>query len=205
MKWVHFDAPASDPRPDGFEAWELDLVRAIVAAFLLEQDVFTRDDRQDLIDECLLHWWSSRRSYRADRGASPQTYMRHVVRNKLRDLLAAETAKKRGGSEKARSLDSALSGGVDDDESPSLADRLADSGPDADTEAAANLRDLRARLLRLRQDLPDRERELFDALLLEGNLSAASRRLGRSRPRLYPTLENIRQMARDRGLDEFLL
>ena len=91
MKWVHFDAPASDPRPDGFEAWELDLVSAIVAAFLLEQDVFTRYDRQDLIDECLLHWWSTRRAYRADRGAAPQTYMRHVVRNKLRDLLAAET------------------------------------------------------------------------------------------------------------------
>ena len=131
--------------------------------------------------------------------------MRHVVRNRLRDLLAAETAKKRGGSERARSLDSAPSGGDEDDDTPSLADRLADRGPEADTEAAANLRDLRARLLRLRDDLPDRERELFDALLLEGNLAAASRRLGRSRTRLYATLENIRQIARDRGLDEFLL
>jgi DNA-directed RNA polymerase specialized sigma24 family protein len=145
-----------------------------------------------------------RRAYRADRGASPQTYMRRVVRNKLRDLLAAETAKKRGGSAKPRSLDSSLSGGNEDDDPRTLADQLADLRPEADAEAAANLRDLRARLIRLRQDLPQRERELFDALLLEGNLSAASRRLGRSRPRLYPTLDNIRQMARDRGLDEFL-
>jgi RNA polymerase sigma factor (sigma-70 family) len=192
------------PATDDFEAWELDLVRAIVAAFLHEQDVFTGNDRLDLFDECLLHWWSMRRAYRADRGASPQTYMRRVVRNKLRDLLAAETAKKRGGSAKPRSLDSSLSGGNEDDDPRTLADQLADLRPEADAEAAANLRDLRARLIRLRQDLPQRERELFDALLLEGNLSAASRRLGRSRPRLYPTLDNIRQMARDRGLDEFL-
>src|SRR5688572_24379573 len=111
--------------PGGLEPWEVDLAKVLVAVFLHEQDVFTQGDRDDLVNECLLHWWRVRDRYRTEGGASLSTYMRRVLRNKLSDLLEAETAKKRGGFQKPDSLDVARV--VEAEDALALGETLADN------------------------------------------------------------------------------
>lgn len=51
----------------------------------------------DLVQECLLHWWTQRATYSEQREASPRTYMNRVLTNRLRDLRRAERAQRRRG------------------------------------------------------------------------------------------------------------
>src|SRR5688500_7321587 len=93
MEWVSFS-----PTPtDGFEDWEIETANAVVRGFIATRGGFVFQDIEDLVQECLLHWWEQRGSYVAGRGANPRTYMNRVLTNKLRDLRRAERAQRRRG------------------------------------------------------------------------------------------------------------
>jgi DNA-directed RNA polymerase specialized sigma24 family protein len=101
---VHFDAPASDPGPEGFESWEIDAAQAVVASFVAARGGFRTHRFEELLQEGLMVWWEQRGQL-DERRASKRTFLGQVITSRLLDLLKAELVEKRGADRMALSLD----------------------------------------------------------------------------------------------------
>jgi hypothetical protein len=62
------------------EPWEIALAERVVRGFLATRQPFGALAFEDLIQECLTHWWLQRPRYSAERGASRATFMRRVLK-----------------------------------------------------------------------------------------------------------------------------
>ena len=156
---------------------------------------------EDLVQDCLTHWWLQRRRYSAERGASRATFMRRVLKAKLLDIERGERAAKRGGRTQFLSLDGAP--GPQED-GPTLAELLPDDDPDWSPEQAAERLALRSHLERVLPLLSRRQRQLVDALDSGSSMSEIGRLLQIPRATLYDELQRIKRVFRDEGLEEFL-
>lgn len=175
----------------------------MVDDFLATRVSFAALDRDDLVQEGLLHWWRQRFLYSPARGASVETFMRRVLKAKLLDLAERETAAKRGGYSRPLPLDAPISGS-DRDEPLTPADVLRDEDLENDPEVAAERtarRELVDRALRL---LEPRQRLVADGLLSGRTMSEISAMLGVPRPTLYDERDRIEQVFRNEDLQEWL-
>ena len=194
MRWVLSPAPTP---PDDFEAWEIETARAVVRAFVAARGSFASLDFDDLVQECLLHWWQQRSRYAEEHGASRQTYMNRVLTNRLRDLRREEQAEKRRADYKPLSLDAPFG-----DDGDTLADFFRDAG--SDPAAEAEHADLVDRLARIRGRLLPRQRAVFDAWASDIPKARIARGLDISRDTVHEDIRRIRQVCRDEGLEDFL-
>lgn len=156
----------------------------------------------DLVQECLTHWWAKRRHYSEDRGASPATFMRRVLKARLSDIERRERATKRGGYTEPLSLDAPLSS--DEPNPATLGDLIRDGNQERSPEQAAERRVLRDRIGRAYQLLTSRQRQLVRGLASDASMSDLSRQLGIPRATLYDERRRIEKVFRDEGLEEFL-
>jgi RNA polymerase sigma-70 factor (ECF subfamily) len=178
--------------PNDFEPWELDLIRNLVLDFLSTRTESPGFEADDLIQECSLHWWRQRAEFDIERGASRSTFLRRVVRAKLRDIERAWKARKRGEGQRRLSLDAPAS--PDDSDAPTLAEVLPARGDLGSDIAAALDRQ------RLTTHLSARQREIIAGVLAGLTKNELSSRLGVSRDTLYEDVKRIRQVFRDEGL-----
>jgi RNA polymerase sigma factor (sigma-70 family) len=187
---VPFDAPTSDPRPDGFEAWELDLIDEVVRGFLSTRRASLEMAFDDLCQEAATHWWRQRGRFDVRRGASPRTFLRRVVKARLLDIEREFEAEKRGGGLRPLSLD--LPAG---DSELTLGDLIP-----ADTR-----RDfLEVRLDSVLPLLTQRQRTIVESLKAGNSKSKAAADAGISRDTLYRELEVITRVFVDEDLEQFL-
>ncbi len=187
MEWVlNAPTPPADDAVD-LSPEEIRLARAIVAGFVSTHP-WLREERDDLTQECIEHWFRQRGRYDATRGASRATFMRRVLDRRLLDIEEKRTAVKRGGGAAAQSLDE------QDATQASLLDSIR-SADDTETDAlaVAALKAIRARLT------PD-QLEVTDALLSGRSMSDIASTAKRARSTLYLDLERIREVFRDEGL-----
>jgi RNA polymerase sigma factor (sigma-70 family) len=136
---MHFDASHSSPYPlppDDVADWESPAAEAAVRAFVAVKGGVPGYGIEDLVQEALIAWWGARRGHDPSRGASPRTYLNHVVRRTLLDLQDAALAQKRGRGVTPRSLDAPLDS--DDPESEMLHDVTAGTLPGTDPGAASD-------------------------------------------------------------------
>ncbi|MEX2245100.1 MAG: sigma-70 family RNA polymerase sigma factor [Dehalococcoidia bacterium] len=184
-------APTTRPWPDdGLSDWEITTAHDAVRRFLSTRREL-RDEHDDLVQECLLHWLRRRERYDPRRGASPKTFMKRVLDRKLLDLEDERRAAKRGGGARELSLDAEMDGS-----SLNLGDQLADPG---DSEER---RLLRMALSTAGARLNRRQRAIVRRL--PGSRLEIARGLGITRSTLYEELRRIRDIYRDEGLDAFL-
>ena len=116
------------PTPGGgLEPWEIEVAGQVVRAFFGAHALPGRLQFEDLVQECLWHWWQQRRRYSALRGASAATYMRRILEKKLLDIERAARATKRGGRVQTVSLDDPVD--PSDPSGATVEDRLADDDP----------------------------------------------------------------------------
>ncbi len=182
----------------GFEEWEFRIASLTVRDFLEANPSFL-PDREDLLQECLIHWWTKRRTYSTERGASPTTFMRKVIRAKLADIRRRASATKRGGYTEPLSLDAAP-----DPEGRSLADQIADEAPGGDPEEAAWRALLKPNIECVLPLLTARQRRVAQELGSGLTIAEISRSFGLSRSTLYDEIQRIRKVFRDQGLEEFV-
>ena len=71
-----------------FENWEIAVAKKLVDQFKRKWKCFSKDDFDDLLQECLSHWYFVRKKYEVSKGASKSTYMSNVIKNKLMDMVA---------------------------------------------------------------------------------------------------------------------
>ena len=191
------NAPHAQLGPGGdFEPWELDLVRRLIRDFVTEWRPPCDVEFDDLFQECLAHWWSQRDRYDEARGASRKTFLRKVVRGKLRDLARGWRAGKRGFGHLPLSLDAPAS--AHDRDGRSLGDILpSQERLEADLASLLDLRQITSRL-------SERQRDIIADATPGMNKADLSRQLGISRDTIYRELERIQQIFRDEGLADHL-
>ncbi len=90
---------------DGLEKWEVAVTKKLVGEFRRTFGTVWRQEFDDLVQDCLLHWIGVRTRLVPDPENPPVVYMAQVLRNKLTDLMRVQTARKRVGDLNALSLD----------------------------------------------------------------------------------------------------
>ena len=148
----------------------------------------------------LAHWWIVRKTYRADGGANPRTYLKTVTRRKLADLMKEATSGKRMVERHALSLNQPLDN--DDSEGTSF-ENIVDAHAE-DPETAVEHERLRAALARHRIRLSAAQNALLDDLLAERSVSEIAHRTGTPRTTLNDQLKALYAVLRSDELKEFL-
>lgn len=150
-------------------------------------------DKDDLVQEILLHWLTHRHAYRQDRGTKQQTFFRRLAKNRLEDWFRERTAAKRGGRTSSLSLDESIDPN-ERESGPSRGDLLPDSG-DIASEVESKLE--RERILEL---LTPEQRRLVLALEQGYSIADVARRTGAARTTLNDELARIKRVLRQQGL-----
>lgn len=78
----------------GFEKWEIAVAKNVVSSFLKSNEI-RGYEFDDLLQECLLHWYQNRGRYRSDKEASKKTFMGYILRRRLQEILREQLADKR--------------------------------------------------------------------------------------------------------------
>ena len=189
---------------DGLDKWEIAVAKKLVGEFRRRSRILGRDEFDDLVQDCLLHWIGVRRRITSDPDNPPVGYMAQVLRNKLTDLMREQGAEKRAGDLGAISLDATVDGS---DEGMTLAESLdasesAHSGQDGETQR----HHMRMDLLRALARLTPAQQRLCLMLGEEGlSIKEAAARLLIPRGTLYGEIKRIRQVFADFGLDDYLM
>lgn len=200
---MHHAPDSKTPHHDGeLSEWEVTVARRLVEDFLATRPPFRDLDADDLLQECLTHWWLKRRHYSQARGASRATFMRRVLKGKLGDIERRERAAKPGGYTEPLSLDAPLSS--DESNPATLGDLIRDGSQERSPEQVAERRVLRDRIEHAYQLLTSRQRQLVRGLASDASISDPSRQLGIPRPTLHDERRRIEKVFRDEALEEFL-
>lgn len=71
--------PDNDSR--GFEPWEIEVVKTVVRSTARRIRALESETLDDLIQECLLHWWAVRGKLEHRGNDPPRAYLARVARN----------------------------------------------------------------------------------------------------------------------------
>lgn len=178
------------------------VARKLVDEFRRRWECLRQDAFEDLLQECLTHWFFARDEYDSARKASPQTFMARVIRNKLTDLVREGEADKRKTAYLTVSLDAPL---CDDENGRTLLDRIIKrpgTGVRSDPELDIQLKiDVTAAL----RKLSPKQKKLC-CLVREDGLAVKeiSDYLETPRSTVCDELKRIRTIFMDEGLEDYL-
>lgn len=179
-----------------FESWEIAVAKKLVNDYRKRWKCLEREDFDDLLQECLTHWFFSKDKYDPSGGAAKNTFMARIVKNKLRDIVKEYKRNKRKVLQNSISLNQPLSEDKDDS---SLLDILAD---ESDFRVQS---ELKIALSETYSQLTPKQRELC-AYLTEGysSMKELGEKLGVDRVTVYREIKRIRRIFNDKGLKDFL-
>ena len=182
-----------------FEGWEIAIAKKLVNAQRKQWKCLELEGFDDLLQECLTHWFFVKDKYDPAREASEKTFMARVIKNKLADLTKEKERDKRKIHQKTVSLDEPV---LPDEDSPTLAETLEDKNASIDVHLRACLK---VDLSKAVQKLNPIQRQLCRLLGEEGlNMSQASERLKTPRSTLYEEIKRIRQIFESEDLRSYL-
>jgi RNA polymerase sigma factor (sigma-70 family) len=185
----------SDGYERDFDAREIAVAKAVVRRFLATRPCPRGYDAEDLLQECLIHWFRCRDGYDPKGGASRETYMAFVLERRLHEILRAQLADVRRANQTAVSLDSPADKSEPD---RTLGDTL--YGPDPLHDIP-----LKLALERVFEDLTPSQRAICIGLLSGESMAKIAETLGRMRTTLYcDDIKRIRRMFEKAGLEDFL-
>jgi len=172
---------------DLFADWEIAIAKSLQESYPWIKGL----DFDDLLQECLFHWYLHRSSYQEGKGASIKTYMAKVLKNKLQLILREQQADKRKTVHEAMSLDEPV--GVS--ETP-LGDLLV--APESPTDYAIRL-DIEA-ILGLLTPL---QREICQLLAQEYPVKRVAEMLRKPRTTVRDEIKRIREIFSQKGLEDY--
>lgn len=178
---------------DLFEDWEVAFARKLISEFLSKHSWLKGLEANDLLQECLTHWYLAKVSYRLGKGTSIKTYLAKVIKHKLQNILEEQITDKRKASHLSVSLDEPVGEGE-----LSLEDVIP-----ADTSSQSNV-SLQIDLERALTKLTSFQRKLCDLLRDGYSVTEISQILGKSRSTIYDEIAQIRKVFSDEELLEYL-
>jgi RNA polymerase sigma-70 factor (ECF subfamily) len=180
-----------------FQEWEIRYARALILQFQMHFKVLEREGSDDLMQECLTHWYFKRDQYDPSKPASCRTYMRSVLENKLRDIVQAKERNIRKAIYNSLPIDMFL---IDDKDDLSGCFTIIDK--ELERAAGDDVADLLARAI---EKLSHRQRELCRLIQEESlNMKQVGERLNIPRGTLFDEVLRIRDVFRQEGLRDYL-
>lgn len=176
---------------DLFADWEIAVAKNLIDEFQKSHPWLKGFEFEDLLQECLFHWFLSRDSYQQERGASSRTFMAKVVRNRLQMILREQQSDKRKAIHIAGSLDEPIG----EDETP-LGDTLIDSeSPEnymirLDVEAVLEL-------------LTPLQRDICRLLAQEYPVKQVAEMLRKPRTTIRDEIKRVREIFLQKGLKDY--
>lgn len=185
-----------------FHDWEIAVAKKLVEEFRRRWKCLCREDFEDLLQECLTHWYFTRDDYKPKQGASQKTFMARIIRNKLTDLVRERETDKRKMAYLTASLDDPLGENEGD---RTLFDKV-DESTAADTPPDHFLGiHLRIDLSETLQKLTPQQRRLCHLLGENGlTVKEISEYLKTPRSTIYDEIERIRRIFMKEGLRDYL-
>lgn len=169
----------------------------MIRYFQLKFTVLKREGFEDLLQECLTHWFFKRDQFDLSKPAACETYMTKVITNKLKDIVESRDRQKRRALYKNVSLDDLL--GDDEDWST---DFLAVEDKNFDAALKSDAGEI---LLKALEKLSRRQQELCRLIREEGlSLNQAGSKLNIPRATVYDEILRIREVFRKEGLSDYL-
>jgi RNA polymerase sigma factor (sigma-70 family) len=96
---------------DVFADWEIAIAKKAVSQFRAKYPWLKGLEFDDLLQECLIHWYLNRAKFRESKGVSIRTYMTRVLTIHLQLILRRELYDKRKASHLVESLEKPLGDG----------------------------------------------------------------------------------------------
>ena len=180
-----------------FQDWEIAIATKLAKEFHDKWKCLQKDDVEDLLQECLTHWYFAKDNYESARGASQKTYMGRIIRNKLTDLVRERGSDKRKIAQLAESFDKPLG---DDEDSITLIDKVSfDNAPSDPLYKIAQKIDLS----RTFQKLTSQQRDICRLLGEQGlSIKEISDCLNTPRSTIYDEINRIKKIFLKEG-EEF--
>ena len=186
-----------------FQDWEIAVAKKLVEEYRRKWKCLCREDFEDLLQECLAHWYFAKDEYDHKREASQTTFMGRIIRNKLTDLIRERETDKRKIAHLTISLDEPLEDG---ENALTLMDKIDETiaNDDADTDRLLNI-DLRIDLSKALKKLTPKQEKLYHLLDEDGlSIKEASQYLRTPRSTIYDELKRIRKIFAKEGLQNYL-
>lgn len=176
---------------DLFADWEIAIAKNLIRNFQESYPWIKGLDFDDLLQECLFHWYLHRGSYREGKGASAKTYMAKVMKNQLQIILREQQADKRKAVHEAMSLDEPIG----ENETP-LGEILVN--PESPTDYAIRL-DIEAVL----ELLTPLQKEICQLLAQEYPVKRVAEMLRKPRTTVRDEIKRIREIFLQKGLKDY--
>jgi len=173
---------------DLFASWEISVCKSLISEFKRKYP-WLKLEAEDLLQECLSHWYLKRQAYDQARG-SAKAYLRQVVKHKLLSILRHELAARRGSGKVLLSLDEPLG----ETEIP-----LADTIPAGEVPI-----DIRVDVRLAMEHLTPFQKELCRLLSQGYPVAEAARVLGKSRRAVRDEIGKVRRIFSQKRLDDYL-
>ena len=186
----------------GFMQWEIAGTRKLVGEFRRRSRNLAREDFDDLIQDCLVHWLMVRGRLISEPDKPPIAFLARVIRNKLTDRVRGQISGKRGGGLDAVSLDTLIAEGG---EGRALDDCRAmfALAPDGEVYGVDD-RHVCLDVSRVFARLTPAQQRLSLLLSEEGlSITEAGARLNLSRGKLYTEIKRIRKIFTAQGLADY--
>jgi RNA polymerase sigma factor (sigma-70 family) len=176
---------------DVFADWEIAIAKKAVRRFQANYPWLRGLDFDDLLQECLIHWYLNRARYRESKGVSIKTYMARVLSTQLQLILRQELYDKRKASHLAESLEKPLGKGE-----LTLADIIpADEGT---TETGMRI-DIESAL----RVLTPLQREICNLLKQDYPVKRIAEMLGKPRSTIRDEIKRIKELFSQKGLEDY--
>jgi len=152
----------------------------------------------DLLQECLIHWFFAKDQHRPESGASERTFLNRIMKNKIADLIRRREANMRKVSYVSESLDAM----GEDEESISAKEKIL--MVEEQTISKITAADLPDAMGRATANLTFRQKQLCRFLMEGTSIAKAGEKMGIPRTTLNEEVKRIREVFRKEGLEEYL-
>ena len=174
------------------------VARCLVREFQNGSRCLAQEGFEDLLQECLAHWFFVKDEFDLSREVTLKTFMKRVVKNKLLNILEKKLAKKRQTDIKSVSLNALLEEG----ETQTMEKFI---GVEGEALRRLNDSDLSFTLQKAFCKMSARQKELCRLLGEEGlSVSEASKRMSVPRSTLQEEVKRVREVFRKEGLENYL-
>ena len=187
---------------DLFKDWEFAIAKKVVWEFKENWKCLEKEDFEDLLQECLIHWLFARDTYSSTREASQKTYMGKVIRNKLTDLIRERDADKRKIDQFSSSLDEPTG---NEDDSPTLIEKIDEKEAGDKPSSSLTQSQLKLDLSQALQKLTPKQQKICHLLGEEGlNVKQVSECLKTPRSTIYDEIKRIKIIFMKAYLEDYL-
>ncbi len=185
-----------------FTKWEIGTAQRLIREFQRQWTCLSKEDFDDLLQECLSHWHFSKNYHDPKGEASQRTFMVRIIRNKLTDLIRKRESGKRRIALLTVSLNAPTE--VDEDFQPSHHIVSECFTSDGLVDPCVQI-DLRIDLESAMRRLTPRQVKLCHLLGEEGcSIREAGKHLHISRTTLRDEIKRIRKIFRTESLEEYM-